>query len=298
MADLPYCPMYWRDLLTDTNDLSAEEFGAYTRILGRMWLAPKCALDPDPTKLARVAGIPSRRFKATIWPAISDLFRPAYPDQRPGFITQKRMREEWDKVSAMSQRQAARRAGKSAGNDDRNPGNDLKTEQKIEQPKPLKTRNTGPTAVNPGNDLNKGKGSNGVHNLFSSEPSSPGEGKPGSPAPKLTAEIMIAIWRRVCVPAGLADVQVLSEARRAKCRTRIRDTYADPAKFEEACRAIAGSTFCTGQNDRGWRATFDFVIKDQNTAARILEGAYADKAPHKTGPDRPSPTFQGGYFVD
>lgn len=47
---------------------------------------------------------------------------------------------------------------------------------------------------------------------------------------------------------------------------------------------INASAFCRGQNDRGWKATPDWLLK-AGTAAKVLEGKY-DDAPAKTGPPK------------
>lgn len=39
---------------------------------------------------------------------------------------------------------------------------------------------------------------------------------------------------------------------------------------------VSQSAFCTGKNDRGWKADFDFLIKP-DTAHKILEGKYDDR---------------------
>lgn len=46
----------------------------------------------------------------------------------------------------------------------------------------------------------------------------------------------------------------------------------------EAFRKAASTPFLTGENDRYWRANFDFIIKPDNMQ-KILEGAYGSAAP-------------------
>ncbi|MCX7774034.1 MAG: phage replisome organizer N-terminal domain-containing protein [Clostridia bacterium] len=46
--------------------------------------------------------------------------------------------------------------------------------------------------------------------------------------------------------------------------------------FEEVCHKANESAFCTGANDRGWRADFDFLIR-ADKATNILEGKYDGK---------------------
>lgn len=47
--------------------------------------------------------------------------------------------------------------------------------------------------------------------------------------------------------------------------------------MREAFQKAASTPFLTGQNERGWRANFDFIIKPDNMQ-KILEGAYGSAA--------------------
>lgn len=61
-----------------------------------------------------------------------------------------------------------------------------------------------------------------------------------------------------------------------KRRRAIRTCMAQGFTAEEICGAFAKAAetpFLTGQNERGWRANFDFIIKPDNMQ-KILEGAY------------------------
>lgn len=50
----------------------------------------------------------------------------------------------------------------------------------------------------------------------------------------------------------------------------------------EVLARMGQSAFCTGRNDRGWRADPDWALRP-GTAARVLEGAYDGTAPPATG---------------
>ena len=47
--------------------------------------------------------------------------------------------------------------------------------------------------------------------------------------------------------------------------------------FESACIKANNNPFLTGQNDRGWKADFDFIIKPDNVA-KIIEGRYESQS--------------------
>jgi uncharacterized protein YdaU (DUF1376 family) len=63
MAELPILPLRVAELLSDTNHLTAEEFGAYTRILFSMWLQGG-RLRADDAELSQIAGLSRRRWRA------------------------------------------------------------------------------------------------------------------------------------------------------------------------------------------------------------------------------------------
>lgn len=46
--------------------------------------------------------------------------------------------------------------------------------------------------------------------------------------------------------------------------------------WQEAMQRVAGSTFCHGGGDKGWRAGIDWFLRP-DTVARILEGKYDDR---------------------
>lgn len=63
MAELPFMPLDTGALTGDTTHMSAEEFGAYVRILVAMW-RHKGQLRNDEIELARIAGVSLKRWKS------------------------------------------------------------------------------------------------------------------------------------------------------------------------------------------------------------------------------------------
>lgn len=114
MAELPFLPLKADALLSDTRHMSAEEFGAYCRLLFTMWLHGGRLVDA-PDELARIVGMSSRRWR-----------RIAEPVLRPmtvagGVISQKRLTATWDDVQNLRRKRATagaiggRRRWKSKG---------------------------------------------------------------------------------------------------------------------------------------------------------------------------------------
>lgn len=53
--------------------------------------------------------------------------------------------------------------------------------------------------------------------------------------------------------------------------------------FEDAVRKCASTPFLRGENDRGWKASFDWLIENDTNLVRVLEGKY-DSGPGKAAP--------------
>ena len=78
--------------------------------------------------------------------------------------------------------------------------------------------------------------------------------------------------------AGLAQVSEISEARAKQLRARIRERWSkDPlAMWTRYLEAIAATPFLCGENERGWRADFDWAIRPSNVL-KVAEGKYAEQ---------------------
>lgn len=91
-------------------------------------------------------------------------------------------------------------------------------------------------------------------------------------------------WNAIAVPAGCASVRDLTDARRKKLRTRLRDPERTIGWWRSYFARIASSAFLRGEV-KAWAATFDWAIDSDTTIARVLEGAYdgrAQRAPERT----------------
>jgi uncharacterized protein YdaU (DUF1376 family) len=99
MAELPVLPLKTDALLADTTHMSAEEFGAYVRILIVMW-RQKARLPDNATELARIAGVPLAR-----WKKISErVMRPM--TIAGGVVSQKRLTDTWIQVDDLRKKRA------------------------------------------------------------------------------------------------------------------------------------------------------------------------------------------------
>lgn len=93
----------------------------------------------------------------------------------------------------------------------------------------------------------------------------------------------VSAYRTICVPAGLPDVRTLSAKRRKALTARLTDE--GPEVWRQACQRAAASSFCRGENDRGWKLDFD-DLTNPTKFNRLLEGKYDDRAP--SNPSGPS----------
>src|SRR5690606_38996442 len=66
MSSAPYMQLYVADYMADTTHLTTEQHGAYLLLLMAMW-RNGAVLPNDPKKLARIAGVSTRRWHM-IWP--------------------------------------------------------------------------------------------------------------------------------------------------------------------------------------------------------------------------------------
>lgn len=81
-------------------------------------------------------------------------------------------------------------------------------------------------------------------------------------------------WNMVADQAGLAKIRFMTRTRTLHLHARIAEAGI-PAIYEAICR-VGESAFCCGDNDRGWKADFDFILQPKSFV-KLLEGHYCDK---------------------
>ena len=72
---------------------------------------------------------------------------------------------------------------------------------------------------------------------------------------------------------GLPRVRKLTKARRTRLNARLND-LGGIAGWNTLLDRVAESPFLLGQGARGWRADFDFLIREKS-CTKIMEGSYA-----------------------
>lgn len=103
------------------------------------------------------------------------------------------------------------------------------------------------------------------------------------PEPDVVAQA-VAIYREVCVPAGMPDVIKITDRRRSALKARLRDCEGMDG-WRRAMLKARDSPFLRGDNDRNWRADFDFLTRD-SSFTKLMEGGYDGNGHNRGGAGR------------
>lgn len=88
--------------------------------------------------------------------------------------------------------------------------------------------------------------------------------------PELKPEDVLEAYNDVAAQCGLSKAKMTPE-RRKKLNARIRQCSVED--FTEAIDALRRNPWLHGENDRGWRADFDFLLQPKSFT-RLIEGGY------------------------
>lgn len=94
-----------------------------------------------------------------------------------------------------------------------------------------------------------------------------------------TYDEIAKLYNEIC--ASFPRLKSLSEARKKAITARLLNGYTVES-FKELFQKAEASSFLKGKNDRNWRATFDWLIKDSNMA-KVIDGNYMDKGESSYG---------------
>lgn len=93
------------------------------------------------------------------------------------------------------------------------------------------------------------------------------EDKPSVPYQKIKD-----LYNQICGEI-LPSIRTVSDRRRKHLRARWKEE-GNLQVFEELFQKTINNDFLTGDNDRGWKADFDWLIKNQTNFNKVLEGKY------------------------
>jgi hypothetical protein len=104
-----------------------------------------------------------------------------------------------------------------------------------------------------------------------------------------TPQEFVDLWNKVC--GDLPKVNTLSDSRVRKIRLCLKQQSID--YWRKVFERMNRTPFLNGEGDRGWRADFDWIIKNAENADKVMSGSY-DRAPRKTEKVKEA----GFYWVD
>ena len=239
-----WMPFYVGDYLSATTRLTTEQHGAYFLLLLDYWKnGPPPNDDAVLAQIVRLSPAAWRKAK----PAIMGFF--AVED---GKLTQKRVDKEISKATAIAEERS--KAGKE-GAARRWQRNGKPIANAIALPKANGQQNDAPS---------QSQGSN--------EPiASTNVDVSVRTDPPLTADEILEAWAERMVPLGFPAVAKMTAQRSRMLKARLNDSTLD--EWMRAFAALERSAFCRGENERGWRADFDFLLQPKSFT-KLLEGAY------------------------
>jgi hypothetical protein len=91
-------------------------------------------------------------------------------------------------------------------------------------------------------------------------------------------------YNKICV--SLPRIQAMTDSRKEKVKVRWGE-LGTIERFEEVFIKAESTPFLKGNNDRNWKATFDWLMENDKNYLKVLEGAY-DKGKND-GPLKPPP---------
>jgi hypothetical protein len=97
---------------------------------------------------------------------------------------------------------------------------------------------------------------------------------------------ILDLFNNTCT--SLTRVQKLTNSRKDKLSARWKE-MPDIAQWKQLFDIVECSTFLNGQNDRGWRANFDWLIKNDSNYTKVLEGQY--NCQHEEATSKPNEDY-------
>ena len=94
-----------------------------------------------------------------------------------------------------------------------------------------------------------------------------------SPTPKIDFQEFINEYHNEC--QRMPKVLKLSEKRKTKIKCRLSEFSKD--QIFEAFKKAGQSNFMNGENNKNWKANFDWIMESENNILKILEGHYDNK---------------------
>ncbi len=94
------------------------------------------------------------------------------------------------------------------------------------------------------------------------------------PPPTSPGEQLRDLWN-ANISEPLQRAGAITTIRRNRAKARLGEH--SPDEWASIFQRIEASSFCRGENDRGWLASFDWAIKEPDVAVKVLEGQYDNR---------------------
>ena len=88
-------------------------------------------------------------------------------------------------------------------------------------------------------------------------------------------------WNRIC--DDLPRVLSVGKSRQRHLDARRKDQFWVD-NYSTALRKITASSFCHGNSERGWKATFIWLVERPDALCKVMEGNYDDADPNRSKP--------------
>lgn len=102
------------------------------------------------------------------------------------------------------------------------------------------------------------------------------------PPPSIASKSLLEIWENN--RGAMSSVRSFTNQRVNKCKQRLRSPSFNPEDFRVAVCKASTTPFLLGDNERGWKADFDWFIASDTNYVKVLEGKY-DGKPRKADGD-------------
>lgn len=235
-----WMPLYIGDYLADTMHLTCEQSGAYLHLIMHYWRAG--SLPDNDVALAQIARLSAKAWKAHK-PIVAAFFGEGWKH--------KRIDAERVKTIEVKERYHERAVKAAQARHKHTSSNASRT-----------ATSNGQACLKDGNSQS--------HTCSNEQVISP-NGDSSAEPPPLTVDEIVEAWNERMAPQGFPAVRRLTGTRLRQLKARLRENTIED--WQQAMSALERSNFCRGENGRGWRADFDFLLQPKSFT-KLLEGAY------------------------
>jgi hypothetical protein len=94
-------------------------------------------------------------------------------------------------------------------------------------------------------------------------------------------QTFVKVWNEHAEKYGLPKVKELTNKRKKKLKSRLKDNPDFLKDFEKALKQVEYSSFLKGKKN-GWKMDFDWLITNDTNYVRVIEGKYKDPESEET----------------